>query len=107
MSFMKAIFLVAFTIVACGLSTSSAQERRGQRPRETTKLVLYDPAEVKPYVSYLEEHAQPPVDYVMELFSRFDLVILCERTHPEITQWVSRRNNRWRFQIVTLKILFT
>jgi hypothetical protein len=84
---MKAIFLAALTIVVCGVAALSAEERQGQRPRETTKLVLYDPAEVKPYVSYLEEHAQPPVDYVMELFNRFDLVILGERTHPEITQW--------------------
>jgi hypothetical protein len=51
------------------------------------KLVFYDPNEVQPYVSYLKSHAKPPVEYVIELFKTYDLVILSERTHPETTQW--------------------
>ena len=52
-----------------------------------TKTVFYDPNEVKPYVSYLKNHAKPPLKYVTELFDTYDLVILSERTHPETTQW--------------------
>jgi hypothetical protein len=52
-----------------------------------TKIIFYDPNEVQPYVSYLKDNAKPPLEYVMELFETYDLVILSERTHPETTQW--------------------
>jgi hypothetical protein len=46
----------------------------------------YDEA-VEPYVAFIEQGQADPVDYVMGLFERHDLVILCERFHPEATQW--------------------
>ncbi len=29
----------------------------------------------------------PPVDYILGLFDRYDVVVLCERFHPEVSQW--------------------
>ncbi|MCX6556733.1 MAG: hypothetical protein NTW95_04790 [Candidatus Aminicenantes bacterium] len=43
--------------------------------------------EIAPYVDFLKKQNQKPVDYVMGLFEKYDLVILCERAHPETTQY--------------------
>ena len=60
-------------------------------PKETeandTKVIFYQPQELQPYVSYLQSHAQPAIQYMLQLFRTYDLVILAERTHPETTQW--------------------
>jgi hypothetical protein len=39
------------------------------------------------YVQFLKQQETSPVDYVMGLFERHDVVILCERAHPEMTQY--------------------
>jgi hypothetical protein len=39
------------------------------------------------YVTFLEQQKTSPVDYVMGLFEKHDVVILCERAHPEMTQY--------------------
>lgn len=41
----------------------------------------------KPYVKFLNEQKTTPVDYVLGLFDKYDVVVLCERSHPEMTQW--------------------
>lgn len=46
---------------------------------------LSDP--LAPYVEFLTDGVQDPVDYVIGLFEDHDLVILCERWHPETTQY--------------------
>lgn len=43
--------------------------------------------EIEPYVSFLQQQKQSPVDYIMGLFEEHDMVILCERMHPETTQY--------------------
>ena len=52
-----------------------------------TQIVLYNPEEVQPYVTYLKNNAKPPVEYIMQLFKNYDFVILAERLHAETTQW--------------------
>ena len=44
-------------------------------------------AVIEPYVSFLRKKKTEPVDYLMGLFKTYDVVILCERAHPETTQW--------------------
>jgi hypothetical protein len=39
------------------------------------------------YVKNIRQYKQEPVNYVMQLFDKYDIVILCERLHPEYTQW--------------------
>lgn len=46
----------------------------------------YDPA-IGKYIAFLEEQKQSPVDYVLNLFENYDVVILCERAHPETSQY--------------------
>jgi hypothetical protein len=46
----------------------------------------YDKA-IEGYVQFLRQQSQTPVDYIMGLFKTYDIVVLCERTHPEITQY--------------------
>ena len=74
-----AILTLAVTLVAAAGSM-------GADPEGVT-TVFYDPEEIQPYVSYLKDHAEPPLEYVFRLFERYDLVILTERMHPETTQW--------------------
>jgi len=50
------------------------------------KAVGYDKA-IEPYVSFLKSQKQTPVDYILELFKQYELVVLCERFHPEVTQY--------------------
>jgi hypothetical protein len=46
----------------------------------------YDKA-IERYVRFLETQKQTPVDYIMGLFGKYDIVVLCERAHPETTQY--------------------
>lgn len=41
----------------------------------------------KSYVNFLKKQKTSPVDYVIGLFDKYDIVVLCERAHPEMTQW--------------------
>jgi hypothetical protein len=44
--------------------------------------------EIEPYVAWLQSATRlDPVDYVMGLFDRYDIVILCERDHRDMTQY--------------------
>ena len=46
----------------------------------------YNPAITK-YVNFLETQNTSAKDYVLELFKKFDVVVLCERNHGEMTQY--------------------
>ena len=39
------------------------------------------------YLKNIRQYKEDPVNYVMQLFDKYDIVILCERMHPEYTQW--------------------
>ena len=52
-----------------------------------TKEIVYDEQKVKPYVTWLQSNARPPVEYILDLFKTYDIVIIAERLHPETTQW--------------------
>jgi hypothetical protein len=43
--------------------------------------------EVREYADFIQSHTQNPVDYVFQLFEKYDLVVLSERIHPEYTQY--------------------
>jgi len=42
---------------------------------------------VKPYTAFLKEHTQNPKEYLLSLFDKYDIVVLCENIHSEDTQW--------------------
>jgi len=44
------------------------------------------PAKQK-FIQAINRHKQDPVEYIFRLFEENDVVILCERLHPEQTQW--------------------
>jgi uncharacterized RDD family membrane protein YckC len=69
-----------------GLGTKGAEfALRGWIP---CRLALYQSMRsTAPYVAFLRQGQAAPVDYVMGLFDRYDVVVLCEREHPEATQW--------------------
>jgi hypothetical protein len=43
-------------------------------------------AKVLPYQQFLEQHQQDPKEYLLGLFDKYDIVILCENLHTEDTQ---------------------
>jgi hypothetical protein len=43
--------------------------------------------QTKKYRKDIERDKQKPFDYIMKLFENHDIVVLCEREHPEYTQW--------------------
>jgi len=38
-------------------------------------------------VRFVETQEQTPVEYTLSLFGKYDIVVLCERAHPETTQY--------------------
>ena len=42
---------------------------------------------IAPYIAFLKTQNRHPVDYIMGLFKKYDIVLLCERFHPETTQY--------------------
>ncbi|MGX5690365.1 hypothetical protein [Arcticibacter tournemirensis] len=43
--------------------------------------------QIAPYVNFLNQQNTSAKDYILGLFKKYDVVILCEREHPEITQY--------------------
>ena len=56
------------------------------RVRGATETGTYDKT-IEKYVQFLKQQKQTPVDYILSLFKTYDLVVLCERSHPEVTQY--------------------
>lgn len=50
-------------------------------------LLYYGMGSSQPYVDFLKQTVVLPKDYIFGLFERYDVVVLCERAHPEVTQW--------------------
>ena len=44
--------------------------------------------EIKPYVEFIKKCNTSPVDYIMELFEKYDVVVLGERDHRDTTQYI-------------------
>jgi len=44
-------------------------------------------AEVIPYINFLKENQTHPVDYIFQLFEKYDIVILGERDHRDLHQY--------------------
>jgi hypothetical protein len=42
---------------------------------------------VIPYIDFLQSTKTNSIDYIIGLFQKYDIVIVCERAHPEITQY--------------------
>lgn len=39
------------------------------------------------YINDIKKYKQEPFEYLMRLFENKDIIVLCERAHPEYTQW--------------------
>ena len=44
-------------------------------------------SEIKPYIEFIEKTNTSPVDYVMNLFEKYDVVVIGERSHMDMTQY--------------------
>jgi RDD family len=81
---LAAVALLAAVVLAWG-AKGLEYAIRGHLP---CRLALHQSMRsTKPYVRFLERRPSTPVDYVLGLFDRYDVVVLCERMHPEAPQW--------------------
>ena len=82
----KPAFAVLMAAAVLGLGTKTTQlAMQGFLP---CRLSLYRSMHsTAPYVAFLKQEHAKPVDYVIDLFDRYDVVVLCERLHPEASQW--------------------
>lgn len=67
---MNKIILIAFILVGC-----------------TMKCLSQNTSEIKTYTDFLSTQSTSAKDYVFSLFENYDIVILCERDHRDITQY--------------------
>ncbi|HEY5591274.1 MAG TPA: hypothetical protein VIK55_09675 [Paludibacter sp.] len=44
-------------------------------------------ADISGYVTFVEDQQTSAKDYILNLFKKYDIVVLCERNHPETTQY--------------------
>lgn len=53
----------------------------------TAKAQIIVPNSIATYVSFVEKQELSANDYIISLFDRYDIVVFCERTHDELTQY--------------------
>ncbi len=53
----------------------------------TAKAQMIVPDSIASYVSFVEKQDLSAKDYLLSLFDRYDIVVFCERTHDEFTQY--------------------
>lgn len=75
-SFYLYVHLVLFSLLSISAICPKAQAQNQNYNKAIDK-----------YVKFLKNRNQSPVDYVMSLFDQYDIVILCERVHTEMTQY--------------------
>jgi uncharacterized RDD family membrane protein YckC len=82
----KPAFVALMAAAALGLGTKATEYAiQGWLP---CRLSLYrSMRSTAPYVAFLKQEHQNPIDYVFSLFDDHDVVVLCERMHPEASQW--------------------
>ena len=54
-----------------------------------TKFPIVYPVtkEVRQYTDFIIDHGKDPVDYIFNLYKKYDLVVISERMHPEYSQY--------------------
>lgn len=67
---MNRILLVAVILMSC-----------------TLKCMSQNTSEIKIYTDFLSDQHTSAKDYIFNLFKKYDIVILCERDHRDITQY--------------------
>jgi uncharacterized RDD family membrane protein YckC len=79
-------FLTVAAMAVLGMATKGLETAiQGHVPSRT--LLYHRMGSVQPYLGYLQKPHANAKDYVLGLFDRYDVVVLCEREHSEMTQW--------------------
>ena len=78
--------LLLLTTAALCTACSADRAAPTPSPASNTHARAYDPA-IGTYVAFLEKPLAAPVDYIMGLFDQYDVVVICERDHRDVTQY--------------------
>lgn len=76
----QAVFLLPAMLIMAQQVHNAAADGSRNHPLQ------FDPV-IENYVHFLAKQRQSPVDYILGLFEKNDLVVLCERAHAEVTQY--------------------
>ncbi|MBF0546877.1 MAG: hypothetical protein HQM08_20725 [Candidatus Riflebacteria bacterium] len=83
-------FLLCLVLLVCPCSLFASEPasvaNAALNTRSRSEIFQYSP-EIEPYVSFLKNHAKNPVDYILELFEKYDIIVLATTDHREINQW--------------------
>lgn len=60
---------------------------KGEQERFDSFPTYPNTKEVQVYTSYAREKGKDPVEYIFDLYKKYDIVVLSERIHPECTQY--------------------
>lgn len=81
------IFSIFILAILLSIINQSISFDEGQAAYSANFKKPYSP-EIEKYVNFLETAPKTdPVDYVISLFDKHDIVILCERDHRDVTQY--------------------
>jgi uncharacterized RDD family membrane protein YckC len=84
--------ILALTLLGIAIETEPLLEHKWI----SSKLALLrSPRSLAPYTTFLQQPHPSPQDYVIQLFDKYDIVVICERSHAEETQW------KFIFQLVS------
>jgi len=82
--------LIALTIVLVMISCvgrENATQEQSTTIETKVENKTFVSEEIKPLVKYIEQCNTSPIDYIMNLFEKFDVVVLGERDHRDISQY--------------------
>jgi hypothetical protein len=82
----RAPIIILVTLFCFGLGVKTFEYFNKGRLR-CQILLFRNMRSIKPYTEFLETNQTNAVDYVIGLFDKYDVVVLCERLHSEMTQW--------------------
>ncbi len=83
----KVAFVLLIGAAALGLGTTVTEfAARGWKPCRLA-FTYQSTRSTAPYVAALKQVRVTPIDYIIGLFERHDVVVLCERIHSEGSQW--------------------
>ncbi|MFC1542212.1 RDD family protein, partial [Candidatus Latescibacterota bacterium] len=80
------VFVTLIVAAILGLGTK-AMELKVQEWIPCRLAIYRSMRSTEPYTAFLKQGQAVPVDYLVGLFDKYDVVVLSERLHPEGSQW--------------------
>jgi len=86
---LKGTFAFVALIILTGIGVIVYPALKGNQKEFGTNFYPRYPTtgETRGYTAFIKSNSQPPVDYIFDLFKKYDIVVISERLHAEYTQY--------------------